>query len=410
MADNEDVDLALTPGSKGGKTSGKSESVSSLCSGHDGGGETTGDGEPLSRLVDKSSTRDGQMKSALGSSIASRLWYWVLRSFWIIALALILSFLFGWLVANFQSRAVFVRAETTRLEITFHERSAPLILRNALRCIPRKVVGRPSKEKIISNCNSATSIPVGPGDRLPNSDEIRFDDKVGEGAAPKGKHPATYVLNPGVGTRVGFEVIDQYAEISVLSLPQNYSGELILGERFIFSLENLDRLGRYQVRGELTLGTPPGSTSRGFLTTGHITIKAPSLISLSDADAPYLQLREEDIPMGGYVSFTNHYPFAPTSEAEMQIQLIGVIERDSTDVITGRFDVQTVNVPGATVPIVQYVGTKRIQILPFWTDVLLKEPFFLLLAGLGTIAGLISLIRGIILEKLSEKSSLNRSV
>lgn len=277
--------------------------------------------------------------------------------------AVLLSMLLSWLVETQQKRTVFVSASTSRLAMTLLEGQAPLSLGGALLCLPRAVPRRPSDHETVMTCNEGGWKAVAPGTDLPDASEID-----GAGWPEDTDWPAAVVFDPPQGTKVELE--------------GPLTG-LVNGARLIMPTEDFAARGRYLARAELELGTPPAISQRGYVHSGKIAFRARATLTYSFGNPPNILLREDQIPVGGYVRFVDMKTKRPSA---MNVQLIA----DAKD---RRFDVQAVNAPGPTVAIMQYVGTEPLRLVPMWTDLIVEDPFISLLSVLGGLTSLGAVLR-----------------
>lgn len=298
------------------------------------------------------------------------------------ALAVALSFLFSWLVETRQLRTVLVDVETTRLSLVVEEEQAVLPLPGAVMCLPRSTPRR-GDVGFVQSCRLATSFAVAPGEMLPAAEELAT------GIAPWGNGatlPENFVLDPPAGTVLEFEIFDQDFEIAIRSLPESLTGGwLVPGARLILPIDRLEGLGIYQLRAQLGLGSPPGATTRGFIEKGTISFKAPALLTYRFSAPAYITLREETVQVAGHVTFLDLDQNEPTV---MRVQVIGQSRTYGLDDRRGWFRVHAVNIPGPTAAILDYAGTEQVRLVPLWTDVVLNDPFVLLLTVISTLTGL----------------------
>lgn len=205
-------------------------------------------------------------------------------------------------------------------------------------------------------------------------------DVVAAGWQDGDSWPEAFVFDPPPGTRVEFEIVGAFAEIRFLELPEGAGQRpgIVKDARLIMETDAFAQRGRYLVRAELELGTPPGISQRGYVQTGEIAFRARAMLTNWFGDPPNLLLREDRIPLGGFVSFVDLRRDRPSP---MNVQVIA-------DGANQNFDVQAVNVPGPTAAILQYVGTEPLRLAPLWTDLIIKDPFVSLLSVLGGLTGL----------------------
>lgn len=289
--------------------------------------------------------------------------------------AVLLSLLFSWLVETRQTRTVFVSAQTTRVAMVILEEQAPLSLGDVLLCLPRAAPRRPRDFPSVMTCEQGGWIAVSGGEALPPAADVV------NAAWPDGQSwPAAFVLDPPPGTKVEFEVVGDHVEIRILGLAGGAGPVpgLVQDARLIMALDDFAQRGRYLVRAELELGTPPAISQRGYVQSGEITFRARAMLTSWLGDPSNVLLREDAIPTGGFVSFRNLRVGRPSP---MNVQIIA----DAQD---RNFHVQAVNVPGPTAAILQYVGTEPLRLAPLWTDLIVKDPFVSLLSVLGGVAGL----------------------
>ncbi|MCF3972590.1 hypothetical protein [Paracoccus salsus] len=296
------------------------------------------------------------------------------------AAAMLLSLLFSWLVETRQTRTVFASAQTTRLATTILEEQAPLSLGDVLLCLPRDMPRRPRDYPSIMTCEQGGWIAVAGGEALPPAAEV-VDADWPEGAG----WPAAFVLDPPPGTRMEFEIVGDHVEIRIAGLPERaeLGPGLVRDARLIMKTADFAGRGRYLVRAELELGTPPGISQRGYVQSGEIAFRARAMLTNWFGNPPNLLLREDRIPVGGFVTFRDLKEDEPSP---MNVQIIA-------DAARRHFDVQAVNVPGPTGAILQYVGTEPLRLVPLWTDLIVKDPFVSLLSVLGGLTGLGAVVR-----------------
>jgi hypothetical protein len=298
----------------------------------------------------------------------------------LIVAAVLLSMLLSWLVETRQTRTVFASASSTRVALTVLEGQAPLSLGNVLLCLPRAMPRRPRDYPSVMTCNEGGWVAVAAGEELPRAADIA-------GAAwPDGvQWPEAVVFDPPRGTKVDIEIVGDYTEIRFLELPRDLADlpGMVDGARLIMATDDFAARGRYLVRAELELGTPPGISQRGYVRSGEISFRARAMLTYSLRNRPDILLRRDQIPVGGYVRFADLRTERPSP---MNVQIIA-------DASAQSLNVQAVNVPGPTAAILQYVGTEPLRLVPLWTDLLIKDPFVSLLSVLGGLTGLGALVR-----------------
>lgn len=298
----------------------------------------------------------------------------------LVVAAVLLSILLSWLVETRQTRTVFVSASSTRLALTVLEGQAPLSLGKVLLCLPRASPRRPRDYGAVMTCNEGGWFAVAAGEELPPASEV-----AGAAWSDGVRWPEAFVFDPPRGTKVEIEIVGDHTEIRILELPHDLGDVpgMVNGARLIMATDDFAARGRYLVRAELELGTPPGISQRGYVQSGEISFRARATLTYSVKNRPDILLRRDQIPVGGYVRFADLRTERPSP---MNVQLIA-------DARGQRFDVQAVNVPGPTAAILQYVGTEPLRLVPLWTDVLIKDPFVSLLSALGGLTGLGALVR-----------------
>lgn len=306
------------------------------------------------------------------------IWLTVLAA--IAVLAFLFSLLFSWLIETRQTRTVVVSALSSRVALTIRDDQAPFMLGETLLCLPRVNPRRPRDYQPVMGCDPGAWFVLRGGDRLPPAAEVEGADW------PDGTiWPEAFVLSPPPGTRIEFEIMGENAEIRFLDLPA--SGQQLPGivsqARLIKPTAALEERGRYLVRADLELGSPPGISMQGYVKSGEIVFHAPALFASGWGAPATIRLREDQIPPGGFVRFVN---LRDGETNAMNVQLIA-------DADAQGFGVQAVNVPGPTAVDLQYVGTETLRLVPLWIDLVLKDPFIALLTAFTALTGLGALIK-----------------
>lgn len=275
-------------------------------------------------------------------------------------------------VENRLERSVFVSAETTRLSLRIKESKAPLPLGPVVLCLQRAEPVRAVPGDAVMTCSQGGSIAVRPDTPLPGADRVTAGNWTG---TPQ--WPAAYVFDPPAGTKVFFEIVGDFVEITIAELPVPQSDGLVEGARLILPLRSLADRNRYVVLADLELGSPPSTSQRGYLKTGDISFRARAITAFYLQDGASILLRRDTIPLGGYVTFENARTDAPNP---MNVQLVA-------DRGQGVFLVDAVNAPGPTVAHLQYVGTQPLRLVPLWTDLIVNDPLIALLSVLAGLLG-----------------------
>lgn len=297
-----------------------------------------------------------------------------------VAAAVLLSVLFSWLIETRQTRSVIVNATTSRLSMKILESQAPFTLGKVLLCLPRVAPGRAGGKPPVMTCDPGGWLAVGPGEPLPPAAEV-----VGAEWADGSIWPEAVLLDPPQRTKLEFEIVGDYAEIRFLELPEGSPPIVgIVNEaRMIMTTATMKDRGRYLVRAELELGTPPGSSQRGYVKSGDIAFRAPALLSFGWDSRASILLREDRIPAGSHLSFRD---LRNESTSPMNVQIM-------VDAAGSDFDVQAVSAPAPIAAILQYVGTEKLRLVPLWIDLIAKDPFISVLSALVALIGLVTSLR-----------------
>lgn len=299
---------------------------------------------------------------------------WAGRIGALILTAVLLSLLLSWLIETWQKRTVIVGASSSRVSLTVREDQALFMLGEAVLCLPRATPRRPRDYPMVMTCDEGAWFAVRPGDALPPASEV-----PGAGWPEGSIWPRTVVLDPPPGTRIDFEIVDDYAEIRFAALPDGLRQMpgVVAQARMIMPTAAMQDRGRYLVRAELELGTPPGTSQRGYVKSGDITFRAATTLTFGWEGRANILLREDRIPVGGHVKFVD---MRDRTANPMNVQVIA----NASD---GSFDVQAVNVRAPTAAILQYVGTEPLRLVPLWMDLIIKDPFISLLSVLAGLMG-----------------------
>lgn len=288
--------------------------------------------------------------------------------------AMVISMGLSWAVEKLQTRSVMVSAETTRLSIQLRETQAPLPLGPVVLCLPRADPVRARPGDAVMTCSQGGSIAVSPeaGATLPPAEEVTGGNWAGQPA-----WPAAYVFDPPAGTKVFLEIVGNFVEITIAELPVPQMNGLVPGARLILPIGSLAERNRYVVLADLELGSPPGTSARGYLQSGIVSFRSRALSAFYLPRGASIVLRQDVIPSGGYLTFEHGRTGASNP---MYVQLVA--DRDK-----GVFVVNAVNDPGPTVARLQYVGTGTLQLVPLWTDLVINDPLIALLSVLAGLLG-----------------------
>lgn len=309
--------------------------------------------------------------------------YWLLILAAVTVAAVLLSMLLSWRFETRGARTVMVSAKSSRIALTVLEDQSPFLLGETRLCLPRANPGRARAGRSATDCDPAGWIEVLPGAPLPAAADVQAGDW------PMGSTwPGAAVLDPPVGTRIEFEVVGGNAEIRFLALPEGRmpAPGIVAGARLLKTTREMQERGRYLILAQLELGSPPGTSMRGYVSSGEIAFRAPAMFTYGWRSSASILLREDKIPAGGFVSFVDlSKDDAPSA---MNVQLIANAADED-------FDIQAVNVPAPTAAKLQYVGTEPLLLVPLWTELLSRDPFLKLLSGLAALTGLGALLRAI---------------
>lgn len=295
----------------------------------------------------------------------------------VLGTTVLLSLLFSWLVETRQTRSVFVTAQTTRVALTVLDEQAPFMLGSVLLCLPREKPRRPKDHAPFMSCDQGGWFAVRSSEELPPAAEVS-----GASWIDGSPWPEAVIFDPPPGTKIEFEIVGDYVEIRFLKLPADLRQMpgVVEGARLIMTIADFEERGRHLVRAELELGTPPGISQRGYVTSGNISFRAHATLTYSLENRPSILLRDDRIPAGGFVEFIDMRSRKPSP---MNVQIMA-------DAAEGSFDIQAVNVPAPTAAVLQYVGTEPLRLVPLWTDLITKDPFISLLSVLASLTGFVT--------------------
>ncbi|QHQ33868.1 hypothetical protein [Algicella marina] len=267
-----------------------------------------------------------------------------------------------------------VTAETTRLEATMQENAAAWVLGDVTIC--RK---RPRPDRSLQGTDGPCALST------------YVVTQVGSEVAAAGERPESFVLDPPFGTRLVFEIIGEDLVIAVDELPDSAASSTKFSEDMlvVVGAERIEDLGRFLFHAQIGIGSLPKTEVGGYLDEGRIVFRGPTSFSLISKGA-YVTLREEDLETGGFVRFTDRLGERDTT---MLVQVIGQRDRMEKESF---FLVQATDegAEATTWALLEYGGSETIRLAPGLLDLLKEDPLVIVLAAIGSAAGLVALFPG----------------